>query len=126
MTLALRMSLTGSIVFLGLVGLASADPLAPPGACAEKRVLDVGVAPSDFSVAGAVANMLSPVNVASAPLNAMMARPAGAKPLARPGACDSPGTGCGLGMPPAATPPAPPPHTYPTQAQHPPVPSGRR
>ena len=69
--------------------------LAPPGDCAEPREAVSGVGASTFSVAGAVASLLSPVDVAIGPAPAAtLSPPEPSRALARPGACDDPGSGC--------------------------------
>lgn len=90
------------LVSLSVPTLAWANPaarLAPPGPCAEPRGSAVGiVAPSDFSVVGPAGSLLSPVDVAGAPQPAVLPPPTRSR-VARPGACEGPGTSCGLNQP---------------------------
>ena len=77
----------------------NATGLAAPGRCAEPRsAVDLRVDDA-FPVAGPVAALFDPVDVAANPLASdprfSVARPGGAQAPVRPGACDQPAAGCG-------------------------------
>jgi hypothetical protein len=84
---------------LALVVAGNATDLAAPVRCAEPRsAVDLRVDDA-FPVAGPVAALFDPVDVAANSLAGdprfSVARPGGAQALVRPGACDQPGAGCG-------------------------------
>ena len=92
----------------GLILLASAQvswagesrpAVAPPGRCAEPlKAADLRDGAS-ASVVGPVSALFDPRDVAAGPpgVDPLVAQaPPSGRPLARPGACDQPGSGCGL------------------------------
>ncbi len=90
---------------LAVIGFASpalADEsrpaVAPPGRCAESRAAVDARGDSDFSVVGPVSSLFDPLDVAanqSEGDSRLAQAPQPVRPLARPGACDQPGSGCG-------------------------------
>jgi len=97
-----------SFLLMGAAGSVSADSstkLAPPGPCAEPRVLAVGIAPSDFSVVGPLTTLLSPIDVAAPPPQITTLVPPSGRPVARPGSCEG-GSSCAMMMRPAPRPQA--------------------
>lgn len=102
------------LVWLALVAPAtvgaeeSRPALAPPGPCAEPRTAagPDGVG-DDFAVAGPIASLFDPLDVAAGPTGSGLQRqaPPDARTLVRPGSCDRPGSGCSAAL---STRPAPP------------------
>ena len=68
--------------------------VAPPGPCAEPRVAGGGAA-DGYAVAGPVASLFDPRDVAAGPPEGGPQRPQPPTALVRPGPCDQPGAGCG-------------------------------
>lgn len=72
--------------------------VAPPGQCAEPRAAVDARTGDGFSVVGPVAALFDPIDVAAGPGiggDASLRPPMPtARPVARPGACDQPGSGC--------------------------------
>lgn len=87
------------VLWLSLPALAdeSRPAVAPPGRCAEPRAAAGAQGDSDFSVVGPVSSLFDPLDVAAnqSEGNSRLAQaPPPVRPLARPGACDQPGSGC--------------------------------
>jgi hypothetical protein len=102
------------LVWLALVAPAtvgaeeSRPALAPPGPCAEPRTAaGPGGVGDDFIVAGPIASLFDPLDVAAGPTGSGLQRqaPPDARTLVRPGSCDRPGSGCSAAL---STRPAPP------------------
>jgi hypothetical protein len=84
------------------VGAEESRPaLAPPGPCAEPRTAaGPGGVGDDFIVAGPIASLFDPLDVAAGPTGSGLQRqaPPDARTLVRPGSCDRPGSGCGAAL----------------------------
>ncbi len=99
----MRSIATGFVLaVLGFASPALADEsrpaVAPPGRCAEPRAAVDARGDSDFSVVGPVSSLFDPLDVAanqSEGDSRLAQAPQPVRPLARPGACDQPGSGCG-------------------------------
>ncbi len=90
------------LVFVGVASTASAGESRPavaaPGRCAEPRAAANARGDDGFSVVGPVSSLFDPTDVAAGPAGGdslLVQAPPSGRPLARPGACDQPGSGCG-------------------------------
>lgn len=115
------------LMWVGLPGWVAAQEsgavLAPPGECATKRSIVVGLIDPEFSIVGPVAALLDPIDVASPPAPALRPPPP-TRRIPHPGPCDSPASGCNPG--PVASRPAngsPPPVNPPVQPGNRPTPN---
>lgn len=82
--------------------------LAAPGRCAEPRDAVDARVQDDFDVVGPATALFDPIDVAAGPPALdpvggddprLRPQPPLPRPLARPGACDQPGSGCGAALP---------------------------
>lgn len=82
--------------------------LAAPGRCAEPRDAVDARVQDDFDVVGPATALFDPIDVAAGPPGPdpvggddprLRPQPPLPRPLARPGACDQPGSGCGAALP---------------------------